>query len=174
MVDYLNTEEPLLLNVSMSHLVHDMISQLYSLHRSDTTQRKFTWSLASGCLPDFVYNFVRTQDCFMHTPDGPCVLFELAHSYTDGVLTAIANIQWFLPRVTFSALATRLTKNDVYRITPFWSDATAADSTSGFSSIKDDIQYAVPVSTLPFKWDYARGCFHAPVSLNSKVLCCSR
>jgi hypothetical protein len=163
MVDFLALEEPLLLNVSTSHLVHDMISQLYSMHRSDTTQRKFSWSLSSGRLPDFVYNFVHTQDCFMHTPDGPCVLFELSHSYSDSVLTAIANIRWFLPRVTFSALVTRLSNDDIYRITPHWSDAAAMTSISGFAFIRPDVQYAVTTSSLPMQWDHVRNCFHAPV-----------
>jgi hypothetical protein len=153
----------------MSHLVHDMISQLYSMHRSDTTQRKFSWSLSSGGLPDFVYNFTRTQDCFMHTPDGPCVLFELSHSYTDSVLTAIANVQWFLPRVTFLALSTRLPKDDIYRITPQWSDATAVTTTSGFASVRNDIQYTVTASALPMQWDPTRDCFYARVPFDFKV-----
>jgi hypothetical protein len=170
MIELLTLGEPLVLDVSMTHLVHDMMSQLYAMHRNDTTHRKFSWSLSSGRLSDFVYNLVRIQDCIWHTQDGPCVLFDLSHSYTDSTLTALANIQWHLPRVTFPALPTRLLQDEIYRITPQWFDTMDAAWTSGFIPIKDDIRFAVPGSTLPMQWDYTSDCFHAPVSLNFEVL----
>ena len=101
-VETLLPKQPRMMNVSMTHLIHDMISLLYTVHRSDTTHRKLSWSLSAGDLPNFVYNFVRTQDCFLQTLDGPCLLLDLSHSYTDCVLTVFANIHWQLPRTTFS------------------------------------------------------------------------
>jgi hypothetical protein len=161
-----------MVKVSMTDLVHGMISLLYNTLASETLHRKFEWSLSSGNLPDFVFNIVRLQDCFRHTNDGSFVFFNLSHSYTVGDLTAFADLHWRLPRVTFSALSTRLVNGQMYRIIPHFADAGSGTTVcSGFSARKDDIMYSVIRSPLPLQWDFTHDCFHAPVLHDSPVCC---
>lgn len=169
-VNLLSREHTLMVKVSMTDLVHEMISLLYNTHRSETLHRKFDWSLSSGNLPDFVLKFVRTQDCFHHALDGSFVFFDSSYSYTVGNLTAFADLHWRLPRITFSALPTRLVNGETYRIIPHFADASSsATAYSGVSTRKDDITYSVTKSPLPLQWDFTHDCFHVPVLHDSPV-----
>jgi hypothetical protein len=170
MVSYLSSKQALVFNVLMTDLVHDMISRLYSIHRSEHTHRDFEWSLSSGNLPNFVYNFVRTQDCLLHAAGGPYVMFDLSNSYTAGGLAVFADIHWQLPRTTFSALPTRLSNGEMYRIIPHFADASlGAGGYRGPSGSKDEILYSISKSPIPLQWDFDQECFQAPIAYQSKV-----
>jgi len=152
-------------------LVDDMMSRIYAVGRGDqATYRNFEWSLSSKSLPSFVFNFVRTQDCFLHAVDGPYLIFDLSNSYTISSLTVFADLQWQLPRTTFSALPNRLSNGDTYRIIPHFSNVSlGAGGYSDFSANHDEIMYTVTRSQLPMRWDSAQKCFFAPISHDSKV-----
>jgi hypothetical protein len=163
-------KQPILVNISMTCLVHDMISLLYDSHLSGTSPCRFQWSISSSSLPNFVYNFVRTKDCFLYTAGGPCILLELTPCYTNGILAVFAKLHWQLPKITFSALPTRLSYNEMYRITPRPThDTLGAAEYSGFSPLSEDIAYSITKSPLPLQWDYIQACFHAPVLHNDGV-----
>jgi hypothetical protein len=171
-VNLLSREHVLMAKVSMADLVHEMISLLYNTLPTDTLHRRFEWSLSSGNLPDFVFNVIRTQDCFHHTCDGSFVFFDLSNSYTVGDLAAFADLHWRLPRVTFSALPTRLVNGQMYHIIPHFVDASSdATVCNGFSARKDDITYSLTRSPLPLQWDFTHDWFHAPVMHDSPVCC---
>jgi hypothetical protein len=170
MVSFLSSKQALVFNVSMTDLVHDMISRLYTIQRSEHTHRDFEWSLSSGQLPNFVFNFVRTQDCFLHAIGGPYVIFDLSNSYTAGGLAILADIHWQLPRITFSALPTRLSDGEMYRIIPHFSDASlGASAYRGLSGSKDEVVYSIIRSPIPLRWDFDQECFQAPIACQSKV-----
>jgi hypothetical protein len=170
MVEFLMFGDCLMVNVSMKRLVHDIISHLYTVHRSDMIRGKFDWSLSSGRLPNFVYNFVRTNDCLLHTSDGLCLLFDLSHSYCDGVLTAFANVHWHLPRISFSTFLTPSSNDETCRIIPHFVDAVlGASSHNEFSPSRDEIRYSVTRSSLPLRWDCARDCFYTHAAIGSEV-----
>jgi hypothetical protein len=143
-----------------------MMSLLYSDDCSEmTTRRTMEWSLSSQELPSLVYNLVRLHDCFIHTLNGPKVLFDVSQSYTRGVLTAFVNVRWQPPRVIFSDLPSRLLEGDPYRITPRLANIDLfADDNNGFSWLKDEITYTVTKSSLPLLWDDAEQCFYVPDS----------
>jgi hypothetical protein len=163
-----------MVKVSMTRLVHDMISSLYTVHRSETTHCNLFWSLDSEDLPNFVYNIVRTQDCFFHHLTGSCLLLDLSHSYADNVFTVFAKVHWQIPRITFSALPNQLSDGEMYRIIPHFADPTLSSSScSSFSSYKDDLTYWVSKSPLPLQWDVSRECFYATVHREPMVCCLS-
>jgi hypothetical protein len=148
----------------MTQLVHDMVSSVYEMYRSETTVRRFAWSLSCEQLPNLVYNFIRTQDCFIHTSGGPYLQFDVVGSYTGGSLLVYVDIHWQAPRITFSALSTRLSEGEKYHITPHYSDATVSRASSdGFSLIKDEITYSLSKSPLALQWDHWLECFRGPV-----------
>ncbi|KAF1918725.1 hypothetical protein BDU57DRAFT_119054 [Ampelomyces quisqualis] len=164
LTDALVREQPLLLDVSMPQLVHDMISSLYKMYRNETTVRRFAWSLSCEQLPNLVYNFIRTQDCFIHTIGGPYLLFDVLGTYTGGGLTVYADIHWQAPRITFSALPTQLSDGEKYHITPHHSDATLSRAgIDGFSLTRDETTYSLSKSPLALQWDPWLECFHGPV-----------
>jgi hypothetical protein len=164
MADFLEHEQSCTINLSMSRFIHDMISLLYSNNSSGiTTRRTMEWSLSSQELPSLVYNLIRLHDCFMHTLNGPKVLFDVSQSYTRGVLTAYVKVRWQAPRVTFSELPSRLSEGDPYRITPrFASMDLRTDDNNGLRWLKDEITYTVTKSSLPLLWDDAEQCFYVP------------
>jgi hypothetical protein len=155
MANFLVHEQSSIMSVSMPRLVHSMISLLYSNNRSKTTQRTLGWSLSSHELPNVVYNLVRVHDCFMHTLSGPKILFDISHSYENGILIAFAEIHWQPPKITFSDLPTRLLNGELYRVTPrFAGPGFNGDNNgyndSGFRSFKDEITFIVTKSPLAF------------------------
>jgi hypothetical protein len=164
MANFLAHEQSSMINLSMSRLVHDMISLLYSETCSETTTRRtMEWSLSSQELPSLVYNLARLHDCFIHTLNGPKVLFDVSQSYTRGVLTAFVNVRWQPPRVIFPDLPSRLFEGDPYRITPrFASIDLFADDNSEFHWLKDETTYTVTKSSLPLLWNDAEHCFYVP------------
>ncbi|KAH5399897.1 hypothetical protein HBI32_180620 [Parastagonospora nodorum] len=170
MVKLLSSEQPLVIKICMIDLVDDMMSRIYAVGRGDeAAYRDFEWSLSSKSLPNFVFNFVRTQDCLLHAVDGPYLIFDLSNSYTVGSLTVFADLQWQLPRTTFSALPTRLSDGDTYRIIPHFSyTSLGASGYSGFSASKDEITYTVTRSQLTMKWDSAHKCFFTRIAHDSE------
>jgi hypothetical protein len=164
MANFLEHEQSSMINLSMSRFIHDMISLLYSDNCSEiTTRRTMEWSLSSQELPSLAYNLVRLHDCFVHTLNGPKVLFDVTQPYTRGILTAFVKIRWQAPRVTFSELSSHLLEGDPYRITPrFASIELRTDDNSGFRWLKDETTYTVTKSSLPLLWDDAEQCFYVP------------
>jgi hypothetical protein len=170
MENFLGHKKPVFINISMTCLVHDMISQLYDGHLSSAPDRSFRWSISSASLPNFVHSFIRTKDCFLYTVGGPCLLLELAPCYADSVMTVFAKVYWQFTKTTFPALQSRLSYGEMYRITPRSTrDAFGIISHSGFSAPKDELTYSVTKSPLPLQWDCSQACFHAPVLYKAEV-----
>jgi hypothetical protein len=170
MANFLVHEQANIINISIPRLVHSMLSQLYNARGSKATQCTLEWSLASQALPDFVYNLVRIHDCFVHTLDGPKIMFDISHSYADGIMTAFAKVLWQPPKITFSNLSSHLVDGETYRITPGLASADQhAENHSGFCLPRDEAIYTVTKSSLSFLWNQNEGCFYAPVSYDPKV-----
>ncbi|KAH8731798.1 hypothetical protein GQ44DRAFT_766854 [Phaeosphaeriaceae sp. PMI808] len=161
---YLSSGQTHLLNVSMTRLVYDMISHLYTSYCSDNVYEHFRWSLSSGDLPAFVYNFICLQDCFLHARGGPHLFFDLSHSYSEGVLAVSANVAWQLPRITFSSLPTQVSDGDIYRIMPQFINSSLITSwNNDYHFYEDTVAYSVLSSPLLLKWDNKHECFQGHV-----------
>jgi hypothetical protein len=170
MANFLVHEQSNIINISIPRLVHSMLSRLYNSRGSKATQRTFEYLLSSQVLPDFVYNLVRIHDCFVHTLDGPKILFDISHSYTNGIMTAFAKVLWQPPKITFSNLSSHLVDGETYRITPSLASAGQhGEDHSGFCLLMDEVTYTVTKSSLSFLWNQDEGCFYAPVSYGPKV-----
>jgi len=158
--------------LTMPKLVHDMINSLYRRWPSDATGRHLAWSLSSGNLPNFVFNFVGTHDCVFYGPEDPAtprVSFKVSPSYREGILTLSVEPKWYLVSTTFPSLPVRLSYGEMYRIAPQINYACLGDDAQGFSSYTHNVEYSLPNSTLLMQWDFNNGCFHAPVTHNSQV-----
>ncbi|KAF2826911.1 hypothetical protein CC86DRAFT_466693 [Ophiobolus disseminans] len=162
MLESINPRRPLTMVIDMTSLIHRMIARLYEDDCTDTATNKLTWSMSTGELPSFVYNFVRTHDCITFTSEGPRVTFNVSPSYSNSILTVFGEAQWQLRHTTFSALPTRLSYGDMYSITP-QCEETSSDTYLGFSPYKTITTYSASNPSLPLQWDFNHECFHAPV-----------
>ncbi|KAH7413611.1 hypothetical protein DE146DRAFT_1283 [Phaeosphaeria sp. MPI-PUGE-AT-0046c] len=164
MMQFFKNTQPLMINVDMLRLVDDMIRQMYTTYPSVTAQRRFPWTLSSGDLPSFVYNFVHTQDCFTYSIDGPRVWVDLSSRHSQGDLIVYVELHWQYEKTTFLGLRHRLSCDQSYRITPY--TAVAGDTTReryNFSQAQSDVTYSVSKSSLPLQWDDQQDCFHSVV-----------
>jgi hypothetical protein len=170
MANFLEHHHSHVMKVSMTRLVHNMISLLYNDNRSETTPRSMEWSLSCQELPSFVYNFVRLHDCFIHTRNGPKVKFDISQSYTGGILTAFTKFHWQPPRVTFPGLPSWLLDGGTYRITPrFDNIGLSTDDYSAFRRFNYESTYTVTRSTLSLLWNHDQEWFEAPITYISEV-----
>lgn len=153
------------MGVDMEPLVHDMMTLFYAHHPSESAARNFTWTIGTTDLPSVVYNFVRVQDCFFHTLDGPCVTFTLQPAQPQSETLVDINIEWVPPRVTFSTCDIFDGREGRYRITPH-SSKTDSGTRWGcnFEPYEEFIKYEVTKSSLPLQWNEHGGHFEAPLS----------
>jgi hypothetical protein len=164
-VDYLSHNQMGTVRVVLDDIVLSMISRFYD------GSFKMPWSLGSGNLQEHVHKIVRTYDCFLRGLDVYCVFFNLTHSFVDGKLAVSANIDWQLPRITFSALPTELLAGDVYRIVPhFANPSIGAVSRRAWTTHEDSITYTITKSPLPLEWDPKCGCFFATVPSGTSLV----
>ncbi|KAF2023276.1 hypothetical protein EK21DRAFT_12766, partial [Setomelanomma holmii] len=162
---FLHLEQSLDARICVPSLVAEMISRVYGVHRSETLHRKFPWSLSTGNLPSVVHNFIRTRDCFFYTRDGARVLFDVSHSYHDGVMTVEAAVRWQMPRLAFRDLRLDYYGDETYRIIPHV-EPTSLGKTPlpGNDADEDAIGYTISRSDLPLQWHIAGKFFHAPLT----------
>jgi hypothetical protein len=156
--------------ISIVELVEEMVSRLYEAPCKDFLHRVFPWSLSSKHMPSLVYNFVRTRDCFLYTGTESHVLFHLKHSYRSGTMTVGLSLRWQLSEVAFPNLSTEVFSTETYRISPRIVETSLGTALyCGYDAYEDAVSYSISCSTLPLRWDYEGGFFHAPVGHGDTV-----
>lgn len=159
MIDYLSHKQPEMMAIPADDIVLNMISKYYD------ESLTLPWSCSSRSLPEHLHKIVRTYDCFLHGVGGSRLLLELTHTHSvvEGRLNVFANLDWQLPRVSFSALPIELPAGEIYRIIPQFADASTGR--------KDSITYTITKSPLTLAWDSKRDCFSTTIPRGSSVVC---
>jgi hypothetical protein len=135
--------------VDIPRLVHSMINSFYEDHPSLIAARNFRWSIGSGDLPSFVYNFLTTHDCFQHKA-GPCLFVKFTCDlYTYPILSIVADVGWQPPDIRFDHLPTQLELGEQYSITPYRVRPLGMWDTSGYKSYPDQVHYTIQKSSSP-------------------------
>ncbi|KAJ4316256.1 hypothetical protein N0V94_005535 [Neodidymelliopsis sp. IMI 364377] len=164
MLDYLSQKRHRVINVSFVDLIDNMMGMFHDHYPNAAASMSCQWSHFPGGLSLFLKNFIRIQDCFLETPDGPCLLFDFDYTYADSVLTATGNVTWHSPDVRFLNLPYSRSVGEEYRITPFTlKDCHSNDGLPGRDDYVDQVTYTIPRSSLSFGWDPMKQCFRAVV-----------
>jgi hypothetical protein len=134
--------------VDIPHLIYSMIDSFYEDHPRVTAARNFRWSIGSGDLPSFVYNFLITHDCFQQTEAGPCLFVKFTCDlYTYPVLSIVAEIGWQPPDIRFDHLPKQLELGEQYPIAPYRVRPLGMLDTSGYKSYPDQVYYTIQKSS---------------------------
>lgn len=145
-----------------------MIECLYDNYCSDNVRRYLKWSLGSGDLPSFVYNFVRTQDCFLHSLTGPCLAVDLSSRCdTSAMLAVVADLVWQPPNISFRDVPKYLRAGEHYYIAPYRVDSDLAHNLVPFRLVAETIHYTMPPSSFPLQWDPSEKAFQGLVPCTS-------
>jgi hypothetical protein len=106
LIQTLPSDHKRLVEIDLPNLVYDMIDAFYTDHPSETAARNFRWSLGSGDLPSFVYNYITTQDCFLRTLEGLHLSVNVSiDCVTMPVLAVSAYVAWQPPDIEFRSTA---------------------------------------------------------------------
>lgn len=164
MLEYLSSRRHRVIDISFVDLIDCMMGMFYDYYPNTSASVSSQWSNFSGGLSLFLQNFLRVQDCFLDTPDGPCLLVDFEYTYTDSVLTATGDVTWHLPDVRFLNLPISRVAGEEYRITPFrLTEFHSPISSPGCGDYVDEVRYTLPRSVLSFRWDSLKQCFKAIV-----------
>lgn len=146
-------------------LVYDMID----LFDEDQSSFEYTWFKSSGNLPDAVYNFLRTRDCFLDTFPFPSLEVSFRYKQSDQGLSIFGEVNWQTPNVSFPNLPVRLHTGAEYRIAPQYMEPDLGCKYSpGFAKFDIEPEYSVTSKTLPVAWDSNLRCFRSMVPANKQ------
>jgi hypothetical protein len=146
-----------LIEVNLPNLIHDIIDAFYNDHSSQNAARNFRWSLGSGDLPSFVYNYIATHDCFLRSSEGVFMSAEVTLDYyTMPVVHAITRVHWQPPDVKFEHVPSQLGPRGQYHIAPY-----REPDSSSYNRFPDDVVYTVTRSTSMIQWDKFSELFRA-------------
>lgn len=153
----LHSEQSRLVEVNLPNLIHDMIDAFYDDHPIQTAARNFRWSLGSGDLPGFVYNYIATQDCFLRSSEGMYLSAEVTlDCYTMPVVSVVARLRWQPPDIKFRPSPSQLGPRDQYIIAPY-----RVPDSSSYNRFSENVDYTVTRSTSMVQWDSLREAFRA-------------
>jgi hypothetical protein len=153
MFDYLcSAPSHRLIDISFVNLIDNMLSMFHDkIFRETVSATSSDSQFSDGGLSHFLHDFLHTQDCFL---DGQYLKVEFGFEYTEPFIKAIGKVTWQPSDVRFLALPERLSPGEEYRITPF----VPRDSLGA-----QQVTYALPRSSLSFRWDFDKQCFRAIV-----------
>ena len=100
-------------------------------------ERKRTWFMIGGDLPSFVYNFLRTRDCFIDTYPQPSVRIELVFSLPASSISA--KVVWQTPAIDFGDLPSD--PNHWTTIVPVY-QSPVCGNIYGFTTFPDHFQHS--------------------------------
>ncbi|KAL1799300.1 hypothetical protein ACET3X_003337 [Alternaria dauci] len=146
-----------LIEVNLPNLIHDMIGAFYNDYSSQNAARNFRWSLGSGDLPGFVYNYITTRDCFLRSSEGLFVSAEMTLDYyTMPVVHAVVRLRWQPPNIKFRPIPAQLGRRGQYHIAPY-----REPDFSSHNRFPDTVVYTVTRSTSTVQWDSFSKLFRA-------------
>ncbi|KAF1836078.1 hypothetical protein BDW02DRAFT_256683 [Decorospora gaudefroyi] len=157
------------IDIDVTKLIRDMINTFYEYHPCETAVRNFRWSIGTGDIPGFVYNFLSTQDCIQNSAAGLCLFVNFScHSYTIPVLTIVARVTWQPPDIGFDHLPKQIKLGEQYPIAPYRMRPLRGKNTSNYKSYLEEVHYTVVQSPSPAYWDTEGSCFwlRAPDKMN--------
>lgn len=153
----LPSKQSRLIEVNLPNLIHHIIDAFYNDHSSQNAARNFRWSLGSGDLPGFVYNYIATHDCFLRSSEGVFMSAEVTLDYyTMPVVHAITRVHWQPPDVKFEHVPSQLGPRGQYHIAPY-----REPDSSSYNRFPDDVVYTVTRSTSMIQWDKFSELFRA-------------
>ncbi|KAF1848155.1 uncharacterized protein K460DRAFT_403452 [Cucurbitaria berberidis CBS 394.84] len=141
------------IDINITRLIREIMETFYECHH-EATPECFAWSLGSGDLPRFLYNFLRTQDCFRHTLTGPAVLVNVSSlSCTSSVLAVVANLAWQPPDIRFNDIPKNVIAGEKICIIPRHVDTTLQYQSTSLYPMSDRTHYTVSGPSLNLKRD---------------------
>ncbi|CAO2647443.1 Nn.00g083650.m01.CDS01 [Neocucurbitaria sp. VM-36] len=147
-------------DIDVTRLIRDMIEIFYDEYCDGAGRAFFAWSCGSGNLPSLLHNFLRTQDCFLHTPTGVCLVVNLlTPSYTSALPNIVANLAWQLPDVKFRYIPEKLQAGEQYCIPAPLVDTSLQSDCSNFYSKADHTHHTISKSALNLQWSSDEDCF---------------
>ncbi|EUC42092.1 hypothetical protein COCMIDRAFT_29221 [Bipolaris oryzae ATCC 44560] len=148
------------INIDVSSLLYDMIDAFYEERTSHPALQSLHWSLGSGDLHTFVYNFISIQDCFQNTPAGPCIFVKCSIDWFSFPLIAVnADIAWYPPAFDFMVGPAQIRPGARYIIAPCRRPILQEPGISGCKSFPDYVRYVVTKSSSMVKWDHKAKLF---------------
>jgi hypothetical protein len=142
-----------------------MLETFYDEYPVATQPQLHSWALGSHNLPKLLYSIVRTQDCFLHTPSGPCIsIGAVRWSYTDLVLTIVGNVAWQPPAISFEVVPYRPRYGQQYCIFPRYTSPSLGLESSMFKFEPERILFTVVKGSMASKWDCHRQYFQGIAS----------
>lgn len=164
LVECLREKRPYRVGIDITTLIRDMIEAFYREYYDEAARPYFAWSQGSGNLPRFLYNFLRTQDCFLHTHSGECLTVDLLiPSHTDTFIILIANLAWQPPDVRFRDVPQKLQAGEQLCLPAPHVNTSLQSDFSNYSSMPDDTHHTIARSDLNLQWDSDRECFRGYV-----------
>lgn len=165
MLECLSEKRSRLIDIDLAQLTRDMVDLFYERHASGSDDQNFSWSLGSRDLPSFVYNFIRTQDCFFPDSTGPYLSVQYAnYAYVNSIFTVTAELSWHRPDVEFDKCIIWAPDDEEYRITPYHTEPELTHQSSSFKLAPDRISFSLSRTSVPFQWDSDQECFRVLVS----------
>ncbi|KAH7552928.1 hypothetical protein BM1_07901 [Bipolaris maydis] len=161
------------INIDVFRLLHDMIDAFYEECTSQSALRNLHWSLGSGDLHTFVYNYISMQDCFENTPAGPCLFVKCSVDWLSFPLIAVtADIAWQPPAFDFKLASSQKEPEAQCIVASYRHQIFQEPGISGCKSFPDCVKYVVTKSSSVAKWDQKAklSCMQAPDRLEGNNL----
>ncbi|OAL46998.1 hypothetical protein IQ07DRAFT_647270 [Pyrenochaeta sp. DS3sAY3a] len=165
LLECLSEKRSRFIDIDFAQLTRDMVDLFYERHVNGTDDPNFPWSLGSRDLPSFVYNFIRTQDCFFPDSTGPYLSVQYAnYAYVNSIFTVTADLAWHRPDVEFDKCIIWAPDDEEYRITPYHTGPELTHQPSSFKLAPDHTYFSLSRTSVPFQWDSDQECFRVLVS----------
>lgn len=155
-------------NIDEQRLIDDMMRLFYDEDESFRSTRCYGWATGSRNLPRFLWNFLRTQDCFLYAVDGPKLLIDKSsYEYRYPIFNITAEVVWSAPEIRFDDIPASVQRDEMYRITPVYLESLLPASI--FNPFSKKIRYTLDESDSGAQWDSDDDCFRMVAPIPSAI-----
>ncbi|KAF3054109.1 hypothetical protein E8E11_011717 [Didymella keratinophila] len=166
-LEYLRSKPRRIIDVHFVDVIDSMMSMFHDQFPNESASIASIWSSFSGGLSRFLHKFLRLQDCFYHSAEGPCLDINFNFQFANWVLKASGDVMWQPPCVQFLHVPTIRASGETYRITPFvWQEVvgpTKSPGCDGSGGYVERVEYEILRSRATFTWDPVKRCFNTVI-----------
>ncbi|KAF1928408.1 uncharacterized protein M421DRAFT_420953 [Didymella exigua CBS 183.55] len=164
MLECLRSKPQRIVDIIFIDIIDSMMGMFHDRFPNESASFASSWSHFSGGLSLFLHNFLRLQDCFQHSPHGPCLEANFDFQFSRWVLTATGDVAWQPPNIRFLHVPTTRASGETYRITPFvWKEIDSPIRSPSCDSYVDQVEYVITRSPATFTWDPVKRCFNTVI-----------